>query len=220
MRIAFEGAGEALVARSRGVFDTSRTVELRALPIEWASLRNPFHLLGRGYRVEPSLFLLDAGDALSTGGEKEYLKLKLKPTSFNNGCCFDYGNAEVSNTDTGAGHMEAVYCGDTTYWGSGAGSGPWLMADLENGLFSDNNPKQNTQDPSIGGRFCCFDYEHVEDWFDHSITALGQKRSIFVWKAMPSGKPPRRYNTLINGRPLSILKRRARVPWAHRDFEV
>jgi hypothetical protein len=27
---------------------------------------------------------------------------------FNGGCCFDYGNAESNNLDTGAGSMEAI----------------------------------------------------------------------------------------------------------------
>jgi hypothetical protein len=51
------------------------------------------------------------------------------------------------------GHMEAIYYGDNTIWGSGAGSGPWIMADLENGLFSGVNVKQNTGDPTITSRF-------------------------------------------------------------------
>jgi hypothetical protein len=49
--------------------------------------------------------------------------------------------------------MEAIYFGDNTYWGSGAGPGPWVMADLENGLFSGYNAKQNTGDPTISSRF-------------------------------------------------------------------
>jgi hypothetical protein len=49
--------------------------------------------------------------------------------------------------------MEAIYYGDNTIWGSGAGSGPWIMADLENGLFSGVNVKQNTGDPTITSRF-------------------------------------------------------------------
>lgn len=68
-------------------------------------------------------------------------------------CCFDYGNAETSSRDTGNGHMEAIYFGTNTIWGTGSGSGPWVMADLENGLFSGRNPKQNTADPTITDRF-------------------------------------------------------------------
>ena len=54
-------------------------------------------------------------------------------------CCFDFGNAETSNTDTGNGHMDAVYFGNLCWFGSCAGTGPWVEADMENGLFSGGN---------------------------------------------------------------------------------
>ncbi|MCW2895989.1 MAG: xlnA 3 [Actinomycetia bacterium] len=54
-------------------------------------------------------------------------------------CCFDFGNAETSNTDTGNGHMDAVYFGNLCWFGSCAGTGPWAEADMENGLFSGGN---------------------------------------------------------------------------------
>ena len=57
-------------------------------------------------------------------------------THYNGGCCFDYGNAETNSRDNGNGTMEAIYFGNIKVWGYGAGNGPWIMADLENGLFS------------------------------------------------------------------------------------
>ena len=74
-------------------------------------------------------------------------------THFNGACCFDYGNAETSATDTGNGHMEAIYFGTETTWGTGSGSGPWIMADLENGLFSGLSAGENDADPTITDRF-------------------------------------------------------------------
>jgi hypothetical protein len=32
--------------------------------------------------------------------------------------------------------MECVYFGNCKGWGNGAGNGPWVMADLENGLWA------------------------------------------------------------------------------------
>ena len=52
---------------------------------------------------------------------------------YNGGCCFDYGNMETNSHDNGDGTMEAVYFGTCTIWGKGAGDGPWVMGDLENG---------------------------------------------------------------------------------------
>ncbi|KAL9112641.1 MAG: hypothetical protein Q9227_003212 [Pyrenula ochraceoflavens] len=101
---------------------------------------------GTGYRN-------DATNGIARGDAAEGMYAVLDGTHYNGGCCFDYGNAETSNRDTGNGHMEAIYYGDCTIWGTGAGNGPWIMADLENGLFSGSNPGRNTGDPSITNRF-------------------------------------------------------------------
>ncbi|KAF2133096.1 carbohydrate-binding module family 42 protein [Dothidotthia symphoricarpi CBS 119687] len=101
---------------------------------------------GTGYRN-------DAVSGSATGDAAEGMYAVLDGTHYNGACCFDYGNAETNNLDTGNGHMEAIYYGDSTAWGSGAGSGPWLMADLENGLFSGVSSGYNAGDPSISYRF-------------------------------------------------------------------
>jgi non-reducing end alpha-L-arabinofuranosidase len=49
--------------------------------------------------------------------------------------------------------MEAIYFGNIKVWGYGSGNGPWLMADMENGLFSGYAPRENSGDPSITNRF-------------------------------------------------------------------
>ncbi len=69
---------------------------------------------------------------------------------YNGGCCFDYGNMETTSRDDGEGTMEAVYFGTCTIWGKGAGTGPWVMGDLENGLWAGNNSPydQNMPVPS------------------------------------------------------------------------
>jgi hypothetical protein len=67
-----------------------------------------------------------------------------------NGCCFDYGNAETTANNDGNGTMEAVYLGNGVIWGTGVEGGPWVMADLENGLYpgwengQDRNISTNT----------------------------------------------------------------------------
>src|SRR5436189_6485772 len=74
-------------------------------------------------------------------------------THFDSGCCFDYGNAETNSAADGPGTMENTYFGTSTTWGSGAGRGPWIMADMEAGLFSGYNARQNPADPTIDSRF-------------------------------------------------------------------
>jgi hypothetical protein len=53
-----------------------------------------------------------------------------------NGCCYDYGNMENHIADDGPGTMTALYFGDATDWTRGAGNGPWVMLDMENGVFA------------------------------------------------------------------------------------
>ncbi|MGW4698384.1 alpha-L-arabinofuranosidase B [Kitasatospora cineracea] len=101
---------------------------------------------GTGYRNNKT-------NGIATGDQPEGMYAVLDGTHFGGGCCFDYGNAETNNLDTGNGHMEAIYFGDSTIWGSGTGKGPWVMADLENGLFSGVNAGYNANDPSVSHRF-------------------------------------------------------------------
>ncbi|MFC6593486.1 alpha-L-arabinofuranosidase B [Kitasatospora paranensis] len=101
---------------------------------------------GTGYRNNHT-------SGIATGDQPEGMYAIFDGTHFDGGCCFDYGNAETNSLDTGNGHMEAIYFGNSKDWGSGAGSGPWVMADLENGLFSGANVGYNANDPSVSHRF-------------------------------------------------------------------
>ncbi|HEY7277787.1 MAG TPA: arabinofuranosidase catalytic domain-containing protein, partial [Trebonia sp.] len=101
---------------------------------------------GDGYRDDHT-----SGIATGNASEGEYAVLD--GTHFNSGCCFDYGNAETNNDDDGAGTMEAIYFGTEKAWGFGSGNGPWIMADMENGLFSGSAVHLNSGDPTISHRF-------------------------------------------------------------------
>jgi len=74
----------------------------------------------------------------ATGDDAETMYMVAAGDVHNGGCCFDYGNVERTSRDDGEGSVEAVYFGRTTIWGKGAGAGPWVMGDLENGLWAGN----------------------------------------------------------------------------------
>ena len=78
----------------------------------------------------------DKTASVATGDQPEGLYMVTSGKHVNSGCCFDYGNAETNNRDNGNGTMEAIYMGTCSNWGHGSGSGPWVMADLENGLYA------------------------------------------------------------------------------------
>ncbi|WP_369916140.1 alpha-L-arabinofuranosidase B [Plantactinospora sp. KBS50] len=101
---------------------------------------------GTGYRNNST-------NGIATGDQPEGMYAIFDGTHYNNGCCFDYGNAETNSRDNGNGTMEAIYFGNITAWGYGTGNGPWIMADLENGLFSGVNTRYNANDPTVTHRF-------------------------------------------------------------------
>ena len=101
---------------------------------------------GTGYRDNTT-------SGIATGDNPEGEYAIFDGTHFNGGCCFDYGNAETNSRDDGNGTMEAIYFGNIKVWGFGSGSGPWVMAYLENGLFSGVNAGLNSADQSITSHY-------------------------------------------------------------------
>ena len=76
---------------------------------------------------------------VAVNGEPEGMYMVASGTHVNSGCCFDFGNAEANSDDNGNGHMDAVNLGTECYFTPCSGSGPWVEADMENGLFSGGN---------------------------------------------------------------------------------
>jgi hypothetical protein len=53
---------------------------------------------------------------------------------YNGRCCFDYGNVQTTGNDDGNASMETLNFSTIANWSPGSGSGPWIMADLEDGV--------------------------------------------------------------------------------------
>src|ERR1039457_4684644 len=85
---------------------------------------------------------------MATGTQPEGMYMVTSSRNANGGCCFDYGNSETDRSADGAGAMDSLNFSTTTAWGTGAGSGPWVMADLEYGLFSQGSSSKNQNDPT------------------------------------------------------------------------
>ncbi|KAJ6513608.1 Arabinosidase B [Mycena vitilis] len=134
-----------------GGLDTLSAADAAPVTLNGQSAYGVFISPTAGYRN-------DATNGIAVGDAPEGLYAVVDGTHFNNRCCFDYGNAETNNIDppngVGNGHMEAIYfgTGDGSP-ASGAGDGPWIMADLENGLFAGVNVGNNQNDPPINHRF-------------------------------------------------------------------
>jgi hypothetical protein len=93
--------------------------------------------MNQGYRI-------DVTQMTARGNEAEtiYMVTSGLPGYTNAKCCFDFGQGEANNLDTGEGSMEAVYMGSLPTaakgycGGSGNGTGPYVMADLESGVWA------------------------------------------------------------------------------------
>ncbi|MFK0168806.1 alpha-L-arabinofuranosidase B [Streptomyces sp. NPDC090306] len=79
-----------------------------------------------------------AAAGVAVNGRPEGMYMVTSGTHVNSACCFDYGNAEVQIADTGNGHMDAINFGTECWFAPCYGTGPWVQADLENGLFQSN----------------------------------------------------------------------------------
>jgi hypothetical protein len=91
---------------------------------------------GEGYRAACNDCPYPVGPSgMAVGDEPETIYMVSSQHDLVNGCCFDYGNAETTQNNDGNGTAEAVYLGQGVIWGSGVDGGPWVMADLENGLY-------------------------------------------------------------------------------------
>ena len=84
---------------------------------------------GMGYRNNRT-------SAVAVNGKPEGMYMVSSGTHYNSGCCFDYGNAETSGNDTGAGHMDAINVSRDLEWPNCRNeAGIGVGADLENGIF-------------------------------------------------------------------------------------
>ncbi|GAA2616091.1 arabinofuranosidase catalytic domain-containing protein [Paractinoplanes durhamensis] len=88
---------------------------------------------GVGYRYT------GVASGVAVNGQPEGVYMVASGTHVGSDCCFDYGNAESTPNDTGNGHMDAVSIATTCYFAPCQGSGPWMEADLENGMFQGGN---------------------------------------------------------------------------------
>ncbi len=99
-----------------------------------------------GYRAGCNGCSQPTAQDIAIGDEPQTIYMVTSQHDTIDGCCFNYGNAETTVADDGNGNAEALYFGQGVVWGTGSGEGPWVMADLENGLYAG---WENGQDMNI-----------------------------------------------------------------------
>src|SRR5688572_13414436 len=131
----------------KGAFDTQPIADMAPITIGGGHKAYGVYIIpGMGFRNN------NARD-LPIDDEPAGIHVVVDGKHYSNGCCFNYGNASTNGLAVGTGTMESVYFGTSTRWGSGSGTGPWIMSDMEAGLFSGYNARVNEANPSIPWRF-------------------------------------------------------------------
>jgi non-reducing end alpha-L-arabinofuranosidase len=74
-------------------------------------------------------------------------------THVNGGCCFDYGNSETDRKADAAGAMDAINFSTSCWFGGCSGSGPWVQADLEWGLYPGGSQSWNQNQRAFTNRY-------------------------------------------------------------------
>jgi hypothetical protein len=101
---------------------------------------------GVGYRV-------DNAKNVPTGSAPEGVYMVTSSNFVDQYCCFDYGSGENTHTDTGNATMNAIEWGTACWFGGCSGSGPWVEADLENGMYSSNTGPNSASYPGVNFPF-------------------------------------------------------------------
>ncbi|HDR88180.1 MAG TPA: alpha-N-arabinofuranosidase [Bacteroidetes bacterium] len=140
----------AFVGPAMGGFNTLPVADMAPITIMGHKVYGIFIAPGMGLRLNDP-----KGTAVDDQAEGQYWVIN--GHHYNDGCCFDYGNAEIDSRDDGDGTMETTYYGNASHWYYGQAPGPWIMTDQENNLVGCVNASPNDKYcpvlPSINWRF-------------------------------------------------------------------
>ena len=94
-----------------------------------------------------------SASGVPTGSAPEGIYMVTSGTHVNSGCCFDYGNSETTRKADAAGAMDAIYFGTSCWFGGCSGTGPWVQADLEWGLFPGGSTSWNPNQRAFTSKY-------------------------------------------------------------------
>ncbi len=134
------------VGPAKGGFNSLPIADMAPITLNGHKVYGTYVMPGAGLRNNNAV-------GLAINDEPEGIYMVLNGDHYSSGCCFNYGNTSTNSRAVGTGTMSTVYYGTATAWGKGEGDGPWIMSDMEAGLFSGYETKENAADPSIDWRF-------------------------------------------------------------------
>ncbi|MEV4296327.1 arabinofuranosidase catalytic domain-containing protein [Microbispora rosea] len=139
--VAYQGPGGA------GGRDTAASATSESLTVGGSKAYSLYIKPGNSYWRDGHL------TGVPTGSAPEGMYMVTSGTHVNGGCCFDYGNSETTRKADGAGAMDAIYFGTSCWFGGCSGSGPWVQADLEYGLYPGGSQSWNPNQRAFTSKF-------------------------------------------------------------------
>ncbi len=139
--VGYQGSGGA------GGSDTPATATSESLTVGGSKAYSLYIKPGNSYWHDGHL------SGVPTGSQPQGAYMVTSGTHVNSGCCFDYGNSETDRRADGAGAMDAIYFGTSCWFGGCSGSGPWVQADLEYGLYSGGSQSWNGNQRAFTSKF-------------------------------------------------------------------
>jgi hypothetical protein len=151
-----------------------------------------------GVHVVPGIgYRNNAATGTATGDNPETIYMIAGRDFYNGGCCFDYGNVETNSRDNGEGAAEAVYFGSCTVWNKGGGDGPWVMADLEEGLWAgDSSPYDSNQPVPSSWKYVTGMVKGDAAGSNHWTIKTGNAQSGFLITPFDGRRPSTIYNPM------------------------
>ena len=179
--LQYQGSGSSVGGKDQPASATGESVKLGGDKV-YSLYINP----GNSYWVN------GANQGVPTGSQPEGMYMVTSGTHYNSGCCFDYGNSEADRKADGAGAMDALNLSAITAWGTGAGSGPWVMADLEYGIFTEGSSAKNQNDPSQTSAFVTAVLKNngTTEWALRGSDATAGSLTTYYKGALPGGWSP------------------------------
>jgi hypothetical protein len=112
-------------------------------------------------------------------------------------CCWDFGNASEDNCYGRTGIMSALFLG-IGYWGRGAGSGPWFMADFEAGVWAGGSGDSSATNSNLPSSNYDFAFGILKNTVSDYAIRVGSGQSGGLTTAY-DGPQPKPDGLLLNG---------------------
>jgi non-reducing end alpha-L-arabinofuranosidase len=139
--LAYQGSGGA------GGQDTAASATGESVTAGGSKVYSLYVKPGNSYWKDGS------SSGMPTGAAPEGVYMVTSGTHVNGGCCFDYGNSETNRKVGGNGAMDAINFSTQCWFKGCSGSGPWVQADLEDGLYQGGSASGNPSEASLTSRF-------------------------------------------------------------------